>query len=223
MIFSIILKKRGKLEIFKLSFIIFIAFWASCQKYQESDKVKTLIKQKKYDQALQEAQKESNLIKKLNYLGIIYSKKGNFKKSESCYNKVLEKDSKNFKALYNLGILKTKSRNFKEALNIFSKLENLYPEKTDIKIKKAWVHYYLLSNSNAIGILKKIVNKNRKTLTLNQWKEISKLYENLKRYRASAEAYDYYLSKVKQQNIKTDIKKAQIHLEKLKSQRNQEL
>jgi len=211
------------LEIFKLSFIIFIAFWASCQKYQQVDEVKTLIKQKKYDQALQEAQKESNLIKKFNYLGIIYSKKGNLKKAQEYYNKILKTDNKNFKALYNLGILKTKSKNFKEALNIFNKLNKLYPKNIDIKIKSAWVHYYLLSNSNAISILKKTVNKNRNSISLNQWKEISKLYENLKRYKASAEAYDYYLSKARLQNLKIDIKKAQKHLNMLKSQRNQEL
>ncbi len=211
------------MEIFKLSFIIFIAFWASCQKYQQVDEVKTLIKQKKYDQALQEAQKESNLIKKFNYLGIIYSKKGNLKKAQEYYNKILKTDNKNFKALYNLGILKTKSKNFKEALNIFNKLNKLYPKNIDIKIKSAWVHYYLLSNSNAISILKKTVNKNRNSISLNQWKEISKLYENLKRYKASAEAYDYYLSKARLQNLKIDIKKAQKHLNMLKSQRNQEL
>ena len=119
--------------------------------------------------------------------------------------------------------MKTKSKKFKDALDIFNKLNKLYPKNIDIKIKSAWIHYYLLSNSNAISILKETVNKSRNAITLNQWKEISKLYENLKRYKASAEAYDYYLTKARLQKIKIDIKKAERHLNILKSQRNQEL
>jgi len=211
------------LNIYKVLFIIFIAFWASCSKFKEPDKVKGFIEQKKYDLAIKEAQKESDKAKKFNYLGIIYSKKGDFKKSEEYYNKAIKIDSKNFKALYNLAVLKTKMRKFTEALELLNELEKKYPKNTNIKIKKSWVNYYLLANSNAIAILKETVDENRKILTVYQWKEISKLYENLKRYEAAAEAYDYYISKSKLKNLKIDIKKAQRHLNMLRSERNEEL
>jgi tetratricopeptide (TPR) repeat protein len=196
---------------------------ASCDKYQEVDRVKILVEEKKYDEAFKEAKKEQNLIKKFNYLGIIYSKKGDLKNAEISYNEVLKKDAKNFKALYNLAILKTKTRSFKESLVILGDLEKLRPKDTNIKIKKAWNYYYLLANSNAIDILKNLVDNNRKNLEIYQWVEISDLYARLERYEAAAEAYDYYISKAKENKLKINFEDAKRHVDMLRSERNQKL
>jgi len=200
-----------------------MTFWASCQRYKETDKIKALISSEKYDLAIKEAQKESNLINRFNYLGIIYSSQKEYAKAEDYYKKALKKAPDNTKVLYNLGILKLKTRKAKEALKIFKKIEKISSENINAKIKKAWAHYYLASFSNSSATLKEIVRKFKNKISTEQWKEISILYFKLKNYNASAEAYDYYLSEAKKQNIKIDEKKAEKHLKKLRALRNQEL
>jgi len=212
-----------KLSTLRLLLLLLIVSIASCQKYKEVDKVKLLVNDKKYDEAIKEANKESNKEVKFNYLGIIYSRKGDLKKSEEYYNKVLKISPKNFKALYNLGLLKARTKKFKDSLTIFNNLGKEHPKNIDVKLKKAYVHYALESNSNSISILKNLVETEKKALTLSQWKEIGVTYEKLKRFNAAAEAYEYYISKAKKDNVKVDLNAIKKKINLLRSRRNEEL
>jgi len=212
-----------KLSILSFILLLLVVSISSCQKYEEVDKIKLLVKEKKYDEAIKQAKKSTNKEVKFNYLGIIYSKKRDFKKSEEYYNKVLEISPKNFKALYNLALLKARTKKFKESLLIFNNLSKDYPKNIDVKLKKAYVHYALESYSNAIEILRSLVETEKSNLTLSQWEELAITYEKLKRFNASAEAYEYYVSKAKRDKTKIDANSIKKKINLLRSKRNEEL
>jgi len=208
-----------------LSLLLIVSIWGgySCQKYEVENKVKIFIEQKKYDKAIEEAKKEKDEKKKFNYLGVIYSRKGDLKQAEEYYNKVLKLSSNNLKASYNLVLLKIRLKKFKDGLNIIDSLEKVYPKDIDIKLKKAYLFYLLSSNSNAISILKNLVKNKRESLTPLQWKELADIYVKLKRYQAAAEAYEYFLLKVKKDKIKIDLDKIKKKINFLRSKHSEEL
>jgi len=207
-----------------LLFIILLVFLGtSCQKHKDINSIEKLVEKKLYDKAIEEAKKEKDDKLKFNYLGIIYNKKGDIKKSEEFYQKVLKIDSKNFKARYNLALLNLKINRFKKALDILDSLSKEKPKNTDVKIKVAYCHYALESKSNAIFILKKIVDENRNSLKAFQWNEIAYIYKGLNRFQASAEALEYYISTANKEKLKIDVKTINMKINSLRATNTQGL
>jgi len=128
-------------------------------------------------------------------LGLAYRKLGFWKEAENALLKAWEINPKRVEALTNLGHLYHKKKEFQKGMYHFTKALEIDPNLTDVRLALSDIYFRLYDIENLVGecdaLLKELTLP--RNLTLNNFEELSGLYNEIGETLAEERRYDLAL------------------------------